>query len=575
MNPLGIDSYGAFTLEAAQAIADAIAASAAETSHGDLTVYASNFGVLADTQVALSASWLNASKVITLGATDGVFNGAEDVGKIIFGVTASNALNGYQSGTTAFKGTITEVLSSKSCTISANTTRASSAASAPGFTGWVFWGSDDTIALQAAWAAAKSAPGQTLQLPLGMMIVTAQPFYNVTGSIYNTSIAGGGTSSSSSILVPAPQFDYASAVGALIYYDAANNLNPLWRTSDSADQNCAVYASLRNFTVWGGGQDGTTVANTLPIFFAENVRCDNVWAVGWNYNSGNTKNTAPCWQVVGAVLYSCGAWSAGNYGVECTGDAQLSASTSHFFGGLYGLTNGHSVVISAGRVASHGTKWGTGGISTDAQSVRITGGDWASFGDQFSAVLMSGGVAHIYGASETFASGTAVWSISGGEMFASGCMMGGLTISAGAFTDLGGNYTTTGTPWTNGTLTITGGNVFGTDSVTGVAQTAANITATGFGASATVTAVSGNTKRIQFTVTAAGTPTSSPTIAIAFPTPFAVAPIASIEQTAGTPAELTNPVQSVAAAAGGVTFQFTGTPVAGHSYTFVLDADLQ
>lgn len=538
-----------------------------------LKIFASDYGVTANTQCAVAASWTSASNVVTLGSTDGTF-APGDVGKLIFGVSACNAQNGQQSGTTQIKGKINAVLTSKTCTVSANATATSTAPNSRGFTGWLLWGTDDTASLQAAWAATKLAAGQTLSMPLGMLMITAQPFYSVTGSIFNNSIEGGGPSSSGTILVPHPSFNYAGAQNALIYYDIANNTNPLWTAGDTADQNCAVYAALRNFTVWGAGQDGTTVSNTLPIFFAENVLCSNVWGVGWNYNTGSTKNTAPCWQVNGAVLYSCGAWSAGNYGVECTGDAQLSASTTHFYGGLYGLTNGHSVVITAGRVQSHSTKWGTGGISTDAQSVRITGGDWASFGDQFSGVLMSGGLAHVYGSSETFASGTAVWSISGGEMFAAGCMMGGLTMTAGAFTDLGGNYTSTGTPWTNGTLTISGGVLAGAASVTGVAASAGAFTLAGWGTSPTISAVAGNTRRIQITVTAAATPAANPSIALAYPTPFAIAPIATIAQTGGTNfTDVTAPVQSVAATPAGVTFQFAGTPIAGHAYTFVIDSD--
>jgi hypothetical protein len=122
--------------------------------------------------------------------------------------------------------------------------------------------------------------------------------------------------------------------------------------------------------------------------------------------------------------------------------------------------------------------------------------------------------------------------------------------------------------------------VFGTSSITGTAALAANITpSAGWGTTGAagngVSAVSGNTKLIQFTITAAGTPAASPQVTVTFPTAFLVAPICRLTQVGGTNfTDVTNPVVSTGPSTTTVTFTLAGTPVAAHTYTFQLVADL-
>lgn len=540
-------------------------------------IYASSFGVTANTKVATAASWSNASAVITLGSGDPTFSAA-DVGKVIFGVTNNVQANGYINGTTAFSGTILSVQSATQCTISANTTLASMAAAASGFTGWVVWGTDDTAALQAAWAATKAANGQTLVLSAGMMMITSAPFINTTGSIYNNSIQGAGPAASSSVLVVSPTYNFAGATNAIVYYDSACNAAPRWTGSaDQFDQNPFIYAGLRNFSVWGGGQDGRAVTNTIPIMVVSNAYCDNVWIVGLNWNLNNTKNTAPAWQVIGATLHNCGSWSAGNYGVAVTANAPRSAAPNHFINGLYGLTNGHALILSgSATLDSNGVKWATGGISTDPQSVQMTGGLWKSTNDQTTGIAASAGQADVVNHVNAF-SGTDIWLLSSAaRISAMNCEIHGLNISAGTFIDNGNNYTGAILPWTNGTITITGGTIIRTESITGqAATTGAFSLGAGWGNTAAVSAVSGNTKLIQFTVTAGGSGIAmNPTIVVTFPTPFAVAPICKLVQVAGTNfTDVTNAVSSSVSRTG-ATFTLGGTATTADTYTFQMTADI-
>src|SRR5207245_1622808 len=84
------------------------------------------------------------------------------------------------------------------------------------------------------------------------------------------------------------------------------------------------------------------------------------------------------------------------------------------------------------------------------------------------------------------------------------------------------------------------GNVFGSCSITGTVQTAANITPTsGFGtgcatAGQCISAVTGTSNLEQFTVTYGTTPSSPQVITIVFPTPFLVAPLCSMVDVGGT-----------------------------------------
>jgi hypothetical protein len=142
-----------------------------------------------------------------------------------------------------------------------------------------------------------------------------------------------------------------------------------------------------------------------------------------------------------------------------------------------------------------------------------------------------------------------------------------LAAGAQAF-DLGGPNTVSG-----GAGILTGaGALFGSASITGTAQTAANITpSTGWGTAGTagagVSAVSGDSHAEYFTVTAAGTPTANPTIAIVLPTPFWQAPHCTASQIGGT-GIFSDVTQSTLPTSTGLTLTWQGTPTAAQTYLF-------
>ena len=120
------------------------------------------------------------------------------------------------------------------------------------------------------------------------------------------------------------------------------------------------------------------------------------------------------------------------------------------------------------------------------------------------------------------------------------------------------------------------GALFGSASITGTLQTASNITpSTGWGTSGAagngVSAVSGDSHAEYFTVTAAGTPTANPKIAIVFPTSFWQAAHCQANEISSTGTNgFSDTIQSTLPTATGVTLTWEGTPVSGSTYTFVL-----
>lgn len=68
----------------------------------------------------------------------------------------------------------------------------------------------------------------------------------------------------------------------------------------------------------------------------------------------------------------------------------------------------------------------------------------------------------------------------------------------------------------------------------GTAQTSGNITLTGWGSGAAVSAVSGFSQRFRFTITAGTSPSANPTIAATFPATYPAAPVCMASQTGGT-----------------------------------------
>jgi len=226
---------------------------------------------------------------------------------------------------------------------------------------------------------------------------------------------------------------------------------------------------------------------------------------------------------------------------------------------------GGLIFVTSGSVLAYGPL-ALGPVNGDTSNV-ITGvlaqGSGASFTSYGGSIdLRSGNTGNLGILCQT----SAACSVQNERIYAGSAGDAIATNSPSTFSDLGGNQILQGVVSIAGTL-------FGSASVTGAAQTAANITpSTGWGTTGAagngVSAVSGTSKTEQFTITAAGTPSANPTAAIVFPTSFWAAPICTAQQVGGTGA--INTISVATPTTTGVTLTWNGTPVAASTYSLTV-----
>jgi hypothetical protein len=231
----------------------------------------------------------------------------------------------------------------------------------------------------------------------------------------------------------------------------------------------------------------------------------------------------------------------------------------------YAGSQNHAVSIASGAtLSSFGSQWGQ---QLTGASINIAG-TFNSYGDQFLpgtsngyCFFLSGSVArlHLHGAEIT--STTTPWGIAsqaGCAAFVSNTIWN-LSAAGAQIVDVN----------TTGLIYVDDGtNTYLAGTPPGIA--AANITpSTGWGTSGAagngVSAVAGDIRRFSFTITAAGTPSANPTVAIAFPWTHNRVPFFIVQQVGGTGA--IEPVTiSTAATTTGMTLTWNGTPAAGATY---------
>jgi hypothetical protein len=574
------------------------------TSASDLVLQVSTMAHNADTVTAGKIGTLSYVTNYTTGTSGGPADPAfasTDVGKKILGTADCDEGNGYIDCYTEFPAgtTIVAYVSPTSVQLSTLPIFAQ-ATTIYTFTGWFLWGHDDGAQINAAWNAAAALPGYSLVLPCGVMFTAIPPFLSTSaGAVFNPNING--CSSGGSAIVPTPDFNYSLTSGGVIYSYA--NTNQAGYKPQGAQgnlyQNPWVYSQLSNFSIWGAGQDGSFVSNTLPVLNMYNTVVQNVWILGWDWN---TPTTFPCMSITGGVLDDAGGWAACTEGLLVAGDQSPTnignSARDCWFGAQANNPTpfhiGPGLVMQAGDFVSQNCTFNPGhvGYATTDEGATMAGGTWVSTGDFAGGIHIGGGQAIFLNTKDAILSNYGVY-ITGGSLSAQHSQIDFLNMTAGTFYDLGDNYTCTTVnnwqscgsgvagPWTinqHALTSITGGVVVGSASSAGTAQTAANITAsTGWGTSGAagngISAVSGGSHRAQFTITAAGTPGSDPNVALTFPVPFAVAPFCQAQQVGGT--------GSVGAFTSGTTtttstgpFTWWGTPAAGSTYIVLVTCEV-
>jgi len=516
---------------------------------------------------------------VTNGSSDPIWTAAS-VGQKLVGGSQCQAGNGFINCTSPFINpsvTIIAVNSPHNITVSSLLSTSNTAPDAHGFTGFMITAHDDGAQYAAATAKAITIPNSTVFLPCGTTIIGQQPFNFPGHYVWNPNIVGC-AGETGTVLVPSSDYNFAGAVGGfLINIPFNNNLY----AGAPGTSNQSIYGRVEKFAVWGI----TNVAGSgqaIPIININNTELNSVDITSFTPSQGAGSGGAAALFGTSVRVNNFHCWICGPIGFIYNGNDAESAEPGDIKNSYFQGT-GISIVVNGGELqSSNNSEYGSNGNCSFATSagVQVNGGLFTSRQDYMAGISVTGGIANIEDNFNTASGCAGDVFISGGTLTAHRARIDSLTMSSGAFNDLGANYhTAAGTPWTTGTLAITGGSVIGTASITGVAITAAKLVlSAGWGASAAWTSLSGNTRLIQGTITNTGAgQAASPTITYTFPTPFAQAanivceghqvggnqPILSTTEFL-TPSALSNT---------GVTLTYNGTPTVNDTEIIQISCD--
>jgi hypothetical protein len=546
------------------------------------------FAVFADVQDSYNATYTSGSPTVTTLASDPPFvcpgavfpcstpGPGSDAGKIAF--AAGNCPGTVNDCTyDVHQTTITTVNSAHSVTLGLNATNNSSAGADSNV---FFWGHDDGAQIVAAFTSLFpvtfsgaplkrfTQPTKSLYLTCGMMFTSLPPFIASTTLDANGAIIKGCGGGSPIILLPKMNCVTTGNTGC-IFSDPTFNL-----------ENQGTYLpgwNLKDITFWGGNTDVPDTAATYSnpangIFIQFNDRLDNVWVIGWGWN--NAAVTVNGIDNAAATMINSGSVAGGT--TACVASGAVGA-TATIFGGSCGGTfrspNGYGLVIN--------NQTATQAVVTSGMYTNQTGSDvvvtnlngiWIDYGSHVTGQFLNSGAttaSYLHGTwLDQFGGGGSTLAVSNGVVHldavhfsASGAP---INQTGGVIYDDCGNGVLPGS-----TPIIT--TLFGSCSITGVADVAGNHVLTSGWGTANVNTITGSVNDVRFTISVtAGVPAASPVLTDTFATPYWATPSGgcTLIQEGGTFGILTNPVPS-ALTRTGITWTFAGTPVATQSYTFV------
>ena len=527
-------------------------------------VYATNYGVVADARWANDVKFTNGSGIVTWGGSDPPVQ-TSDVGKICFGTNYQGGTGTYQAYTVIVtQGTITSVnvgAHEETCSTNSSSTT----------TGTFVVGSNRRPRLLAAANAAFNTTGMcgTLILPAGGMLVdqgignsaTCQKVGVVQGDRPG-SVRGQGMRQS--VIIPVPSFNFATCTGeANGCFFAVNGI------------------SLYDFSINGAGNCATgSGSNVAATYLGLDAYQYNIDVDQWGCSDNNVYGYSAS-GAVGSYAVNINSNAGGSVGLNVGGGAIETTSNSYFCCNVLS-----AVAVGA---SSYWTDYASGFQASGCGAPFINIGGYASLnrsGFTYSCnntygIHVQNGATVYYdpqgiGFGMTGTTGSVALAIEGGgtlyarnaPVAASGTSRAICELAVNAVAvDLGGNS------WSGGAGNCLGGIVFGSASAARAAQVASNITAsTGWGTSGAagngISSVNGQTMNEAFTVTAAGTPSANPTIAVKFPTAFLVAPSVCYAVQVGGTGALNTLTTSSGPTATAVTFTWNGTPVGSKTYIF-------
>lgn len=516
------------------------------------------------------------------------------------------------------QGTITQVTNSTTIVVSTTTTATCPTGSLTVCA--LSWGiQDDTTAINAARDAAWGNGNRciTYELPTDNFYFSG-PIFNapatlLTGNPCSTASGTAGTGSDltasgpklkgsgsgTTVLIPLSSWNFAGCTFGT-GSQACNGTMPNLQAHDFAINGLGdVVGGTHAVTLWEdfGSNSGNACAGgtTMQDVNLTNWGLTSATTIGYRFGA-NSCNDAMIKNINVEMFGSqtCRATLGGNaftaYDLLCFGaganlflfDAPTSAGAQlNTYGSQFTCTLAAGNVLVQGPASGNIPKWNSNGDFIQS----FTGCPLQTFGITAQIMQMDFNEANI-----TLASGTP----SGSNLIRANNLGGVFHFKNSIVNATGANnqlftsgatdkiFDDGGNTFTNGTVanTITAGTYFGSNSVTGTAVTAAKLVlSAGWGASAAWTALSGNTRLIQGTITNTGAgQAANPTITYTFPTPFVDVssvvcsaievggnqPLITDNQSILTPSSLTTT---------GVVFTYNGTPTVNDTEVIQISCD--
>jgi|SRR5271157_5058354 len=485
-----------------------------------------------------------------------------DVGKIVFGTYFCGDDTAVPCFYDLPQSTILTVNGAHSITVF---TRARNS-SVKGTNSVLVWGHDDGATIKRAIAAVvanrASGPSSALQLPCGTMLTSLPPF--IVPSTGATAVGVSGCGGGGTMIIPLPKMNCTGGAGRGCLIDDGQHVESSGQVQPSAH--------FRDIVFYGGGTDvkdpsATVDANTAGIAISFFDELENVWVVGWLWNSA-TPN--PGISNSGGAMINSGSYAGGTPSCILQGSV---ATVATMLAGSCGGSQGDSLTFGAGSagVATYGVYVNQ---SRGAYGAKNDSALWSDYGSIITTSFLSqkGGTTYLDGSQlHQFGGGNSALTIQGGTVtlcgvnfFATGAP---INMTAGKLFDACKNTLTGTTP------VFKGGEVFGDASITGTSASPSNFRfGAGFGESASMSSVMGNTKKVRGTITASGTGQSpNPTMTYTFPTQFWRIPVCTIKQDGGTQETVALPFTVEVPTLTSVSFIYQGTIGAGKTLSVVIE----
>lgn len=555
----------------------------------------------ANTRVDQTATWTSTTGVIT--ATDSPFTSA-DVGKTAWGYANTHGgCNPYQPAPTvaitATHVTVSTFTDANHITVSANPSQANATTG----NGCFIWGTPDDTGAATLWTqvnAATTCPKVTLAAGSYLFTTPPQILYSQPTACANLPFVYPFATSQANMFFTAGYDLEGRGPGTTTLY-LPPDFPETGSCSNGRNSNACfavpVAGAFRQFSVTSGSGNGG-MPNAKALFNLDVGTLEGVTCAG--VANGSTHLTSigvliTYWaQLYQTDFSACGSiaydWDSTTGGGAIPPSVGIRIASENAYVSNYQFENGSAASLywplgigtqdGGATNVEFANKGGTvfvfgGGC---AESTGITTGQicWKNTGAaavNHLSMFDGSGAANNGGEQGMVNTAAAITYMSNSSFLGNGSGKNYSDFAGSILYDLGGNSLTGG-----GGNTING-TVFGSVSATGTTIVASGITpSTGWGTAGTagagVTGVIGSASRMTFTVTAAGSPTPNPTIAIVFPATllgagFLIAPSCTALQIGGTGAA-GNVTQTTGPSATGLTLTWAGTPAAASTYIFTV-----